>query len=159
MIPAGAWIMKTAIILMAFLVLSGCGLMARKERQEQIAAARSARDQGFADCKGQYPGSKQYVAKEACDAAAAKVIRPFANYPDLFDRYWATRGLVAERLQASKMTPAEAALELAQSDSAIAEDEQRRNLANRSVSAQEAVAAAASGPTICNRIGNTTICN
>ena len=152
--------MRIAILLTSLLVLSGCGLMARKERQEQIAAARSARDQGFADCKAQYPeGSKQYVAKETCDAAAAKVVRPFANYPDLFDRYWATRGLVAERLQAGKMTPAEAALELAQSDSVIAEDEQRRNLPNRSVSAQEAVAAAASGPTICNRIGNTTICN
>ncbi|MDR3485817.1 MAG: hypothetical protein P4M05_13015 [Bradyrhizobium sp.] len=53
--------------------------MARKERQEQIAAARNARDQGFADCKAQFPeGSKQYVAKKPVTPLPQRL--PMPNY-------------------------------------------------------------------------------
>jgi hypothetical protein len=37
------------------LMLVGCGIMARKERQNQMSAAVAAKDQGIAACKSQYP--------------------------------------------------------------------------------------------------------
>ena len=84
------------------------------------------------------------------------------TYPDLFDQSWAKAGVLAEQLQGHKLTRAEANAQMADVRSQITAEEQRRNLANRSVAAQETAATAAlisSGPTICNRVGNTTICN
>ncbi|MCK1401965.1 hypothetical protein IVB45_17820 [Bradyrhizobium sp. 4] len=100
--------------------------------------------QGFEDCKNQFPeGSKNYIEKNRCNAAAASVIRPFTPYPDLFDNYWAKRAVLAERLQGGKLTLAEANAEATQIQSDVAAEEQRRNLASRSVGAQESAAAAA----------------
>jgi hypothetical protein len=91
--------LKIATVVIVSLSLAGCGLAARKQRQEQMAAARAAMEQGFADCNAQYPeGSKQYVAKNKCDAQAALAIRPFTSWPDLFDREWATRAVIAGSL-------------------------------------------------------------
>jgi hypothetical protein len=140
--------------------LAGCGLMARKERQEQMAAAKAAMEQAFADCKAQWPEvSKQAVERNRCYSIAAQPTRQFNTYPDIFDKVWADRAVIAERLQAGKLTVAEATQQLTQTISDATAEEQRRNLANRAVSAQEAMAVAASGPTVCNRVGNTTICN
>jgi hypothetical protein len=152
--------MGRLLIAVVCLTLSGCGIMARKERQEQMAAATAARDQGFAACKAQYPDdNKDFVARYKCRFEAAKLVRPFVTYPDLFDQSWATVAVVAEQLDAKKITRAQADLQLAQTNSQIIAEEQRRNLANRSVAAQESIAASASSPVICNRVGNTTICN
>jgi hypothetical protein len=64
---------------------------------------------GMEDCNTQFPeGTTQFVAKNQCQANAAKTVRAFATYPDLFDKYWADRAVTAERLQAGKMTKAEA---------------------------------------------------
>lgn len=154
--------MKQLLIAVCCLTLAGCGLMARKERQEQMAAAIAAKDQGIAACKAQYPDdNKDYVARNKCAFEAAKVIRPFATYPDLFDQSWATSAVVAEQLEAKKITRAQADLQMAQTRSQITAEEQRRNLANRSVAAQESAASAAwaaTGPVTCNRIGTTTTC-
>lgn len=126
------------------LTLAGCGLARQAERQEQMNAAKASMAQGFEDCKAQFPeGSKNYIEKNKCNATAAAVIRPFTPYPDLFDNYWAKRAVLAERLQAGKLTLAEANAEATQTQSDVAAEEQRRNLANRSVGAQESAAAAA----------------
>ncbi|MBB4362171.1 hypothetical protein GGD65_003196 [Bradyrhizobium sp. CIR18] len=136
--------------------------MARKELQEKQQAAVAEMQAGFADCKARFPdGSKQYIAKQQCDSAAAQSIRPYLTYPDLFDREQAERAVIAERLQAGKVTLAEANQHAAAVHSQIAEDEQRRNLAARSVGAQESAAAAAwraSAPVSCTRTGNTVNC-
>jgi hypothetical protein len=67
-------------------LLAGCGLMARKEREEQQAAAKAAMAQKMEACDQQFPAdAKRYVERYRCRAEAAKVIRPFTNYPDLFD--------------------------------------------------------------------------
>ncbi|WP_083869791.1 hypothetical protein [Bradyrhizobium sp. WSM1253] len=125
-------------------MLGGCGLAARQEREQQQAAAAAAMQQGFENCKVQFPeGTKNMIEKNKCNATAALAIRPFTTYTDLFDRYWATRAVIAERVQAGKMTVAEANQEATQAQSDIAAEEQRRNLANRSVGAQESAAAAA----------------
>jgi hypothetical protein len=126
------------------MALASCGLAARQERQEQMAAAKAAMEQGFEDCKARFPeGPKQSIEKNRCNATAAAAIRPFVPYPDLFDKYWATRAVIAERIQNGKMTLAEGNQEATQAQSDVAAEEQRRNLANRSVGAQESAAAAA----------------
>jgi hypothetical protein len=154
--------MRRLLIAALFLTLAGCGLMARKERQEQMAAANTAKDQGIAACKAQYPDeNKDYVVRNKCGYEAAKIIRPFVTYPDLFDQSWAASAVLAEELEAKKITRAQADLQMAQTRSQIIAEEQRRNLANRSVAAQESAASAAwmaSGPVTCNRVGNTTTC-
>lgn len=141
------------------LIVAGCGLIARKELQEKQQAAIAQMQAGFAECKTRFPdGSKQYVAKQQCDTAAAQAIRPFVTYPDLFDREQAERAVIAERLQGGKMTLAEANQQAATVHSQIAEDEQRRNLAARSVGAQESAAAAAWRSVSCTRVGDTVNC-
>lgn len=132
------------ILLLCITILSGCGYIARKDMEEKQQAAVARMQAGYADCKNRYPeGSRQWVAKQQCDTAAAQAIRPFVSDPDLFDRYQAERVVIAERLQASKMTLAEANQAAADSLSRLTEDEQRRNLSRRSVGAQESAAAAA----------------
>jgi hypothetical protein len=101
--------MRFFAVLALCAVVGGCGLMARNELQEKQQAAIAEMQAGFAECKSRFPeGSKPYVAKQQCDTAAVQVIRPFMTYPDLFDREHADRAVIAERLQAGKMTIAEA---------------------------------------------------
>lgn len=149
-------------LLLCSTILAGCGLMARKEREEQMAVARSARDQGMAACAAQFPeNSKDYVAKNKCLNDAAMPIRAVATYPDLFDRYWAFRGVIAEKMQSGKISPAEAKEQIAENDSQITNEEQQRNLANRSVGAQETMAAAAwraTGPRTCTSGNGISTC-
>lgn len=154
--------MRILIVFLTIFLLTGCGAIARRERDEQQKLAVAQMQAGFEQCRARFPdGSKQFVAKQQCDSAAAQAIRPFLTYPDLFDRDQSERAVIAERLQAGRMTLAEANQAAAESKSKIAEDEQRRNLANRSVGAQESAAAAAwraSAPVSCTRTGNTTNC-
>lgn len=153
------------LVVLCSLFLSGCGLIAAKERQDQMAAAKASMDAGFAQCAAEYDsqpaGKKNHIAKTKCDASAALAIRPFVPFPDLFDQEWATRAVIAERLQGGKMTPAEANQESTTMHANISAEEQRRALSGRAVSAQESAAAAAwraSSPVSCTKLGNTVNC-
>jgi hypothetical protein len=147
-----------------FLLLSGCGMARQKEAQdrlnEALAQVRSATDA----CNLSFPRQQQStaVARSQCIGQATLPLRPFVPFPDLFDQEAANRNLLAERWQGGKITIAEFDAQGAQMHSQIVAEEQRRQLAGRSVSAQETAAAAAvnaSGPTVCTRSGNTTFCN
>jgi hypothetical protein len=139
--------------------LGGCGLAARKEREEAFAAAKARTQTALADCEAKYPqGSKQPVEKAQCMNAAFNILRPFVPYPDLMDQDMANRALLAEKVQQGKLSPAEATAEMTQRQSQIVAEEQRRGLANRAVSAQESAAAAAWKGTSCTRIGDTVNC-
>ena len=155
--------MRALKIVALCLVLAGCGLAAQAERQKQIAAAQEAAQQGFAACKIKFPEeAKQAFLRNKCAFDVVLGLRPYVNYPDLFDSEWAFKLSVAEKLQAGKMTYAEANQQATEHHSQIVAEEQRRNLSTRSVAAQESAAAAAwaaSGPVTCNRIGNTTTCS
>jgi len=155
--------MRTLLVFAICLAVAGCGLAAQAERQKQVAAAKEAADQGYADCKARFPEeSKQAFDRNKCSAEVAKAnIRPLVNYTDLFDSDWATRLAIAEKLQAGKLTYAEANQQATEHHSQIVAEEQKRNLGNRSVAAQESAAAAswaASGPVTCNHVGRTTTC-
>jgi hypothetical protein len=136
--------MRWLAILACAVLVSSCGLAARQEREQQMAAAVAAKDSGIAACKEQYADeNRDFVLRNKCGFAAAQVIRPFVTYPDLFDQSWAKAALLAEQLQAKKITRVEANAQMTESQSQIVAEEQRRNLANRSVGAQESAAAAA----------------
>jgi hypothetical protein len=155
--------MRTSLVVATCLALAGCGLAAQAERQKQIAAAKATADQGYADCRARFPEeSKQAFDRNKCSYEVAKAnIRPLVNNPDLFDNDWAAKLAIAEKLQAGKLTYAEANQQATEHHSQIVAEEQRRNLSNRSVTAQESAAAAswaASGPVTCNRVGNSTTC-
>ena len=72
------------------------------------------------------------------------MVFPFLRYPDLGRLDMANRLVIAERLSEGQISEAEADQQFSQLHSQIVAEEQRRNLANRSVSAQETAAAAAS---------------
>jgi hypothetical protein len=120
----------------------------------------------FAECDAKYPAGtpdsvKYAAARNACNAEAARPLRQFTNYPDLFDRYWAHRALIAEKLQAGKLTVAEANVQATDFQSQLASEEQQRNLANRAVGAQETVANAAwrsTLPKTCTAGTNSVTC-
>lgn len=143
--------------------VGGCGIIANRELNERMIAAKASMDAGFARCEAEYAstGKKDHISKTKCDFAAAQSIRQYIPYPDLFDQEWATRAVIAERLQAGKMTPAEANQEATTMHAQISAEEQRRLLSGRAISAQESAAAAAwraSAPVSCTRVGNTTNC-
>jgi hypothetical protein len=149
--------MRQLLVAVCCLGLAGCGMT---RQQEQMAADYAAQKPGMDACKAQYPDeTKNGAARLNCQYEVAKRIRPYQPYPDLFDELWANGIVVAERLDAKKITEAEARLLLTQEKSKIAGEEQRRNLARCSVAAQESAAAAANSPVICNNIGTATICN
>lgn len=151
-----------AYLVIGALALStcGCGLMAQQQRREALQAAQEAAKAGLAACKAQYPEtSGQAVARNKCGAQAALPLRAFSTDPDLFDQMWAYSAVIAEKLDHGQLTVAEAKQLVAEKQSAIIAEAQRRNVANRSVAAQEAVAMEATMPVICNRVGTTTICN
>jgi hypothetical protein len=153
---------RAAAVACLCIMLFGCGIAARQERAEQMAAAKAAAQHGAEECKAAYPEvQKQAVARNKCYANSASVLREYANYPDLFDQFWAYRSTVAESLQAGKVTEAAAVEMIAEKQSQLVSEEQRRNLANRSVGAQETMARAAvlsSMPVSCTKYGNTTTC-
>jgi hypothetical protein len=134
---------KIVSVVLSGVFLASCGLARMQERKEQMAAAVAQKDARMVSCKEQFPDeTKNFVQRYKCKHEAANIVRPFANYPDLFDQLWARGGVLAEQLDARKITRAEADAQLAQISSDIVAEEQRRNLANRSVGAQESMAAA-----------------
>jgi hypothetical protein len=133
---------RFAVIAMAF-TLSGCGVVSRIQYEEAVSKAKAENETKVAACLAQFPaGSKAYVEKTQCLHQANMPLRSFNPRPDLFDTYWATRVLIAERLQAGKLTLAEADLLLAQEATKLTGEGEQRDLASRSVGAQEAAAQA-----------------
>jgi hypothetical protein len=151
--------MRMLAVALLCILVAGCGLARMQERKEQMAAATMAKDQGTAACKAQYPNkSKDLVAANRCYYEAARIMLPFITYPDLFEQQWAASSALAQQVDARKVTLADAELQLAERHSQIVAEEQRRSLANRSVSAQEIAAQNVGGPNTCTRIGNTVNC-
>ena len=137
------------------LFVSGC-ITAHSQQQEREAQAVAQANSIFAECDAKIPKVKgQYVKLTNCKLAGLNVIRPLSPNPDLVDQEAALRMAVAEKVDAGKMTVAEAELAQTQGHSQIVAEEQRRNVTNRSADAQEL---AASRSFRCIRSGNTTNC-
>lgn len=151
--------MRVLIGVLVFALLSGCGLVRQKEAQDRFNVAMADVRAGVETCNQSFPKQQQTaVARARCIGDATAPIRPLVPFPDLLDQETANRNLLAERWQTGKITQAEFEAQFTQMHSQVVAEEQRRQLAGRSVNAQEAAAAAALSPTICNRVGSSTIC-
>jgi hypothetical protein len=145
------------------LLIAACGLARQAELQKQREELMAKSNAIAADCDSKFPKGNQptVLARIQCLNQALEVIRPVMPYPDLLDTYMASRLAIAERVQNKQMSVAEGNALIMQKKSDIVAEEQRRQLASRSVNAQETVAISsimASGPHSCSKIGNTVNC-
>jgi hypothetical protein len=65
-------------ILLCASMLAGCGIVARQQRQEQVAHAQANAKTAFAECDAKYPAGtpdsvKYAVARNACNTEAARL--------------------------------------------------------------------------------------
>lgn len=154
--------MRSLAVLICIFFLSGCGLAARAEREAQMKAALETAIAEKDRCNVAYPlEQKTAMARAKCMGGAANILKPFVPYADLVDQENATRTALAEQWQMGRITQAMFEQQFTQAHSQVVAEEQRRNLASRSVGAQESAAAAAwraASPVSCTRIGNTVNC-
>jgi len=153
-------VMRSVLIVVLASALCGCGLARQREMQTQLAAAKEQSNVALQECQAKFPqiAATTVVAHAQCLNDALAIMRPVSNNPDLLNSFMTTRMVVAERVQKGQITIAQGNEEVANKWSEIVAEEQRRSLANRSVSAQEATARNIGGPSTCTRIGNTVNC-
>jgi len=143
------------------LSLSGCGLVARQQQQEQLARVKQQAAEAKQDCESRFPTSpkKNHVEQAKClNAFNESVVKPTSPFPDLIDLLDATRLSLATKVDQGTMSEADANLQLAQTRTHIVQEADRRQLAVRSVNAQETAAAASAAGTTCIKNGNTVSC-
>jgi hypothetical protein len=146
--------------------LAGCGLIARQEQQERLAAATQQLKEASEACTARFSEEpKDAIARAKCYNAADQAFMPFSSAPDLLNLRIAKRSEIAERIAAGKISRAQGVLELAELNSNLTSEDQRRRNANQSVAAQQESASAATigainsgAPRSCTRIGNTVNC-
>jgi hypothetical protein len=99
---------------------------------------------GVEQCNQKFPKEqKTAVARARCLGEATAPYRTIYPYPDLYDQETAGRNMLAEKWQKGQITQAEYEFQFTQMHSQIEAEGQRRNLAGRSVNAQETAATAA----------------
>lgn len=147
---------KAAVVVASALLLSGCGLARQQELAERRAAIMAQAGAAIEQCNQQFRKGVQAtaMARARCLNAAAEPTVDFYAGADLARLFFASRLAVAERYQAGQITEAQAEEETARRFAEMGDHASRRNLAARSVAAQEAAAA----PVSCVRTGNITSC-
>jgi hypothetical protein len=139
--------------------LAGCGLIAQREQQERIAAVQEQAKQMVEGCKARFSeDAKDAIARAKCFNEADALLKTVFRDTDLMDLRIAKRTELAEQQSRGKITRAQAMLELAELQSRLVTESQRRLNSDRSVRAQELTALAANSPTTCNKIGNSVTC-
>lgn len=155
-------ILNLFLFVLISLSFAGCGASRQKQREAEIQKAKQMLADSTEECRRNFPDEiKQAISRASCINQAMLIIRPMLPYPDLLDQENATRLGLAEKVQTGKMTPIERDVQFSHLHSQLVAEEQRRNLASRSVSASESAAAAAwqaSAPVSCTKIGNTVNC-
>lgn len=149
------------LVIIFAIICSGCAVDQQAElagRVNNIKAQWAVADD---QCKSKYqhpPKGRAWVLDYVkCTNDASNIMRPTMQ-GDLLDIIINTRIVLAEKYVAGKITVAEFSQQFSVVMSQAISEAQRRNLASRSVNAQEAEAAAASAPVSCTRFGNTTNC-
>jgi hypothetical protein len=143
------------------LTLCGCGLARQQELQAQRAALNQQAQAAIQECDTKFPkgATPTAIARAQCLNDATEITRPvWGGSADLVNVFMTSRLAAAERFQKGQITFAQYSEEVATKWSQLVSEEQRRNLANRSVAAQETAAQNIGGPTSCTRIGNTVNC-
>jgi hypothetical protein len=153
-------IVKVVTVFLVVATMGGCGIARRAEIAKQAEELKQRSAAAAQDCVTRFPAgnSATAVSRMQCLNDALLIVRPIMPYPDLLDSFIASRLVIAEHVQKGQITLAEANEQIASKRSAFVAEEQRRLLANRSVSAQETMAQNIGGPTTCTRTGNTVSC-
>jgi hypothetical protein len=145
------------------MLIAGCGLVRQRELQARNQELKAQAEAAAQRCETTVPAGnpKTAVARAKCQTEAWAILRPTMPYPDLLDLLIAKRLAIAEQVEKGQLTIAQGNEAIATARSEAIAEEQRRNLANRSVAAQEGIAAAsasAAGPHSCTQYGNTVNC-
>lgn len=148
-------------VVVIMLFLPGCGLMAEHAQQKRVEELVRRSNVAIGRCNEQYlvANPQTAMARARCLAGALAIKRSVVRYPDLLDSIITARIAIAEQFKDGKITAAQGDLLLANKISEVASEEQHRDLANRSVRAQEAATEAATSPIICSKVGTLTVCN
>jgi len=155
---------RGSVLVLICLLLSNCSTyIQQRQKAEAYEEALQQAQSAMATCDTKYPkGDKRYVEKTRCQNDATNIIRPFMPYPDLVDQDTAARMSLAEKLQAGKLTEAQANSQLTQTRAQINAEDQKRQVTDRSRSVQEeaeAKALRAAAPVNCTSFGVVTNCN
>lgn len=132
-------------------LLTGCSTT-QSEFTKAVAEARPELEQ----CETKYPFRRgTAVARMNCLAEVRnRRVRHVMPHRDLLDLQNAAQLNIASRLDRGQISQEEAQLALAQQNTQVIGEMDRRDLARRAVRAAEA----ASDPVTCTRTGNTTFC-
>ncbi len=168
--------MKYSMTIVLALMLSGCALI----QQQRYKAAQAKLEAATLECRAKRLAGELKSFVESAQCSNPQMIAAFreVDYPhmDLINLVAASRLVGAEKVDKGELTEAEFQLQLAELQTRIVSEEQRRNLAaaNARSQAQSARAAdtAATGvllqglkalrppPTVtCTTFGNITTCN
>jgi hypothetical protein len=115
--------------------VTGCASTNNDAKYQEALAAGTAES---TRCREAYPMDRQHIMQRTkCLNGAAEMMRPFSAYPDITDATGAYNLMLAEQFKDGKITEAELlAKETERRSQGMAEVE-RRDLAKRSVNAQE----------------------
>jgi hypothetical protein len=157
--------MRSVSILLVCLSVGGCvGIQARE--------AREAFGADVAECKARWPEITRETALPYAhcisDAEEATILPTSGSMSDLVAQRIALRNVLAERVAAGQITPAEASLQLARSNSEMNSEAMSRTMRMEQANAARAQSAAALAnafggghrqvTTNCMNFGNQTSC-
>ncbi len=132
--------MRRVTTLTVCLILAGCAGIRAREAKEAFAAK-------VAECKANWPEVTRDTAvpRAHCigDAEEATILPASGRFSDLVAQRIALRNVLAERVAAGQITPAEAALQFAQSNSQLSGEANSRALQVEQANAARAQSAAA----------------
>jgi hypothetical protein len=137
---------RVCVVLLLALALSGCGLAARKQAEEQAKQLQAQSDAATEACKSRFVAAdpKTFVDRIRCLNDAAMIALPNAGSDqDLLLAFWSERLVTAEHVRDGKMTLDEGSAAIAASWSRVVSESQNRRNARIGVAAQVAGAAAA----------------
>ncbi len=158
--------MRRVAALMVCLSVVGCAGIRAREAREAFAA-------DVAECKGRWPEVTRETAvpRAHCigDAEEATILPISGTMSDLVAQRIALRNVLAERVAAGQITPAEASLQFAQSNSQMSSEATDRSVKIEQAHAASFAAGAAwanafkptyQAPTTtnCTNFGNQTSC-
>lgn len=147
--------------------LAGCGIARQQELAAQQAALQQQSITVMKECNEKYAPDNPKIAviRAQCINNGLVILQPTMPYPDLLMVLMADHVAIAEQIQTGRITMAQGSALIAQKWSALTAEEQRRNLANRSVTAAEESASAATAaawraasPRTCNYGSGTVRC-
>jgi len=152
------WI-ATITTLAVALALGGCGAIVQGYREgvyeKKIAEIKAQADPIIAECNAKHPKQRgQNVNRVRCLRPAQLLYLSISPFPDLLEQQYAAGLVVAEKQDNGTITAPQAELEMAQLGSRMEAEAQRRNLAGRSVMANEAVAAEAARANTITTLNN-----